>query len=185
MHSITVRPELKKELLSLCYALESWRHAQAALIKLRDDAIQPDHVLYEVLTTAVVVLYMRPFEKSHGLRPLRDFEQFESDGDGQLLKDIHEAVDKTRNQILAHQQLSGWDKLLQHFQGAERAGKLVVSMGPPLSYEVQSPTLSPDMAPFILRLMNYQSDRVQLRFIHELSKVLPQNTSAQDFSIVG
>lgn len=175
MTPIFTTPEKKKELLTLCMARDSWGHTLVALEHLRRLGVGPSDELYDVQVTAAAVLYMRPFERSHGLNRLTDYEVFNDVSGGDTLKLIHDAVDKLRNQITAHQQLSGWDRLLRGTPDAQPADRLVIRIGggEPMSYEVGTPALDPSFLEHFMRLAAFQQGRANSALFNSAASVLP------------
>jgi hypothetical protein len=133
--------------------------------------------MYDILLTAACVLYMRPFEKSHGLVRLSEYEKFDEYPDRADLERVHAAVDKTRNQIMAHQQVSGWDKLLKGVPDALPARRLIVRLGAghPMSYEIGAPTLTPEFIHPFLHLVEVQHARANLAFFQAVVPQLPSS----------
>lgn len=175
MPTLNTTPETKKELLTLCMARDSWSHAIVALDQLRQSRATPEHDLYDVLITAAAVLYMRPFERSDGLNRLTAYETFGGTSESDTLRQVHTAVDRLRNQIVAHQQVSGWDRLLRGVPEALPADRLVIRIGggEPMSYEVGGPVLDPNFLPAFSHLVRFQEARVNGELFNRVASVLP------------
>lgn len=186
MQPVYVSAESRSELLSLCMARDSWSHALDALRQLIALGSDSDPTNYDVLLTAACVLYMRPFEKSHGLIRLEQYLNFDGLANSEDLRRTHEAVDKTRNQIMAHQQVSGWDKLLKGVPDALPAHRLIVRLGAghPMSYEISAPTLRPEFLSPFAHLVSVQHGRANHDFFQAVVPLLPSSfTGLGEFSI--
>ena len=174
METIKVPPEKKIELLTLCMARDSWNHTREALRSLQALGATPDHAMYDILLTAACVLYIRPFEKSHGLERLHAYAKFDDLDEADTLRKTHKIVDDARNQLMAHQQVSGWTKLLKGVSGALPGDRLVIRMGAgPMSYEVSAPTLEPGFIQHFMRLAAVQEGRANEALFNAAMPVLP------------
>ena len=155
-------------------ARDSWSRTSEALLRIQALKAVPDRTMYDLLLIAACVLYLRPFERSDGLIRLRDYANFDGVAGGDELRRIHVAVDKARNQIMAHRQVSGWDKLLQGTLDGKAGDLLVISVGNgPLSYEVSDPTLHPEFIGHFLWLAQVQEARANKAFFNAIGPVLP------------
>jgi hypothetical protein len=135
---------------------------------LRD--LVPNYGRYEVIMTGVCTLYWRPFGGRKKTR-IPELEKFDGDEIGGLMKSIHDSVDEARNQVLAHQQIDGWDAKLKHVVDALPATEVVVRVRPHLG--VEYPTLLPpanlhDLMPRLVAFQMRRAESLRLQLLHHL-----------------